>query len=481
MNEQKNAKEPSVLKKDLRFILWALLVVVGLVIAWNVYGFVSNLVASWSVTSLPGVAIIEPTPTPVENIINEETEEEQPQAAVPQASTTGPQAQPWDGASRVTVLLIGLDYSDWRGNIGPPLSDTMILLTIDPLTRTAGMLSIPRDMWVNIQGFDHGKINTAYQLGEAYQLPGGGPGLAMETVEGLIGVPIDYYAQVDFTAFVYFIDQMGGLKVDVPSDLRVDIYDDPKGKIWIRAGVQTMPGDHVLAYARARGTMGGDFDRAQRQQQVVMAIRQRILDFSLMPTFVQNAPEMYAQISSGINTNLSLDQVLQLAWLAQDIPVENITNRIIGANAVQMGRSPNGLEILQPIPDQIRIIRDEVFAQGQNTGPLAYEGMDALTLMKAEGASVKVLNGTPFAGLAGVTGDYLTSLGVNVVAVGDADGTGYDYTSVYDYRGKPYALSYFKELLGLNTFRIHGRYDQESDVDVTIILGADWANNNPMP
>jgi len=481
MNKQKNAKEPSVLKKDLKFILWALLVVVGLVIAWNGYSFVSNLVASWSVTSLPGVAIVEPTPTPVIEEESGEIEEGQPEVAPPPSTSTGPQAQPWDGASRVTLLLIGLDYSDWRGNSGPPLSDTMILLTIDPLTKTAGMLSIPRDMWVNIPGFDHGKINTAYQLGEAYQLPGGGPGLAMETVEGLIGVPIDYYAQIDFTAFVYFIDQMGGLKLNVPYDLRVDIYDDPKGKFWIRAGVQTMPGDHVLAYARARGTMGGDFDRAQRQQQVVMAIRQRILDFSLMPVFVQNAPEMYAQISSGINTNLSLDQVLQLAWLAQDIPIPSITNRIIGADQVQMGRSPNGLEILQPIPDQIRIVRDEVFAQEQNTGPLAYEGKDSLTLMKEEGASVKILNGTPVAGLAGRTGDFLASLGVNVVAVGDADGTGYSFTSVYDYSGKPYALVYFKELLGLNTFRIHGRYDQENDVDVTIILGADWANNNPMP
>ena len=211
------------------------------------------------------------------------------------------------------------------------------------------------------------------------------------------------------------------------------------------------------------------------------SIRQRILDFSLMPTFVQNAPEIYAQISSGINTNLTLDQVLQLAWLAQDIPVENITNRIIGPDQVQMGRSPDGLEILQPIPDQIRVIRDEVFTQEQNTGPLAYEGKDSLTLMIEEGASVKILNGTPAGGLAGRTGEYLASLGVNVTSVGDADGTGYDVTSVYDYSGKPYALVYFKELFGLNTFRIHGRYDNESDVDVTIILGADWANNNPMP
>ena len=479
MDEKNNAKEPSVLKKDLKFILWAILVIVIGVVAWNVYGFVSNLVASWSITTLPGVAIIEPTPVPI--IDNQTGEEEQVAAPPPSTAPIGPQPEPWDGASRVTVLLIGLDYSDWRGNAGPPLSDTMILLTIDPLGKTAGMLSIPRDLWVSIPGFDHGKINTAYQLGEAYQLPNGGPGLAMETVEGVLGIPIDYYAQIDFTAFVYFIDQMGGLKIDVPSDIRVDIYDDPKGKIWIKPGIQTMPGEYVLAYARARGTMGGDFDRAQRQQQVVMAIRQRILDFSLMPTLIQSAPEMYAQISSGINTNLALDQVLQLAWFAQEIPVENITNRIIGAQQIQMGKSADGLDILKPIPDLIRAVRDEVFAQGQTTGPLAYEGKDSLTLMKEEGAAVKILNGTTVPGLAGTTADYLRSLGLNVIAAGDADGSGYSNTSIYDYTGNPYALVYCSELFGLNTYRVHGRYDSESDSDVTIILGADWAGNNPMP
>lgn len=481
MTDENNAKEPGVLKKDLKFVLWAILIIVLLVIGWNVYGFVSNLVASWNITSLPGVAIIEPTPVPIAEEQPSETEEQPVDAAAPAPSTTGPQAQAWDGASRVTLLLIGLDYSDWRGNTGPPLSDTMILLTLDPITKTAGMLSIPRDLWVSIPGFDHGKINTAYQLGEAYQLPGGGPGLAMETVEGLIGVPIDFYAQVDFTAFVYFIDVMGGLKLDVPYDLRVDIYDDPKGKIWIRQGVQTMPGEYVLAYARARGTTGGDFDRAQRQQQVVMGIRQRILDFSLMPTLMQSAPEIYAQISSGINTNLTLDQVLQLAWFAQDISVENITNRIIGPDQIQFGKSPDGLDILKPIPNQIRTVRDDIFAPSQVAGPLAYPGRDTLSLMIEEGAGVKILNGTATAGLAGYTGDYLASLGVNVVAVGDADGTGYSNTSIYDYTGNPYALIYLKELFGLNNFRIHGRYDNESDVDVTIILGADWATNNPIP
>ena len=88
---------------------------------------------------------------------------------------------------------------------------------------TAGMLSIPRDLWVSIPGFDYGKINTAYQLGEAFKLPGGGPGLAIDTVERLIGVPVQYYAQIDFSVFVSFIQEIHGIKIDVPYEIYIDI------------------------------------------------------------------------------------------------------------------------------------------------------------------------------------------------------------------------------------------------------------------
>src|SRR5690606_1108907 len=121
-------------------------------------------------------------------------------AAEPLQVAAGPSAQPWDGASRVTALVMGLEFRDWEaGEV--PRTDTMMLVTLDPLSNTAGMLSIPRDMWVSIPGFDNAKINTAYYLGEIYKLPGGGPGLAMKTVEEFLGVPIDYYAQIDFYAF----------------------------------------------------------------------------------------------------------------------------------------------------------------------------------------------------------------------------------------------------------------------------------------
>ena len=82
---------------------------------------------------------------------------------------------------------MGLDYRDWEAGEGPPRTDTMILLTIDPLTKTAGMLNIPRDLWVSIPGFEYGRINTAYPLGIAFDVPGGGPALAMQTIESLAG------------------------------------------------------------------------------------------------------------------------------------------------------------------------------------------------------------------------------------------------------------------------------------------------------
>ena len=144
------------------------------------------------------------------------------------------------------------------------------------------MLSVPRDMWVNIPGFDHGKINTAYFLGEIYNLPGGGPGLAVQTVEEFLGVPINYYAQVDFQAFVDFIDEIGGVDIHVKDELVVDPL-GPGNTIRLYEGVQTLDGATALAYARARYTDDGDFGRSQRQQQVIMSVLDNILNFYSLP------------------------------------------------------------------------------------------------------------------------------------------------------------------------------------------------------
>jgi len=463
-----------------RIITIIIFLVIAVVLAIFTYQTTTSLVSTWEITNLPGLAVNIPTPTQEAGI----EKEENPPVVLPDepAVPSGPAPEPWDGASRVTLLLMGLDYNDWRAGEGPPRTDTMMLLTIDPLSLTAGMLSIPRDLWVNIPGFEYGKINTAYQLGEAYDMPGGGPGLAVDTVERLIGVPVQYYAQVDFTAFVRFIDEIDGVKINVPVEIYVDVYDDQKeGGVWIHEGVQTLPGDLALAYARARNSEGADFDRAQRQQQLVIGIRDQLLRWDLLPKLVSKAPVLYQELSSGVNTNLSLDEVIQLAWLAQQISENSIYKGVIGKEQIVFGKSPDGLDVLKPMPDQIRILRDQIFTLPTEVSPIAANGADAQELMVQENAQLSVLNGTNTVGLAGLTGEYLQNLGANVEDIGDAAEKPYPYTVIYDYTGNPYTVKFFVELMNISNFRIFSRFEPEKGVDVTIILGNDWISNNPMP
>jgi len=465
---------------------WILLGV-GLILAIALFIFLRGFVACWQLTSLPGlpptncgVAAANPQTTPGVNA-----------EGTPVAPTisSAPQVQmppPWDGASRVTILIIGLDYRDWLAAQespeiqGPPRSDTMILLTIDPISKTAGMLSIPRDMWVNIPGFGYGKINTAYYLGEAYKLPGVGPGLAIKTVENFIGVPIQYYAQIDFGAFTQMIDEIGGLDIEVSETITLDpigqhntIYDLPPGNYHF-------DGAHVLAYARARYTEGGDVDRARRQQQVIFAIRDKILSLGMLPTLVAKAPALYQELSTGIHTNMSLDDAIKLGVLGMQIPQENIKKGVIDYTMMTIGVSPDGLDIFKPIPDKIRELRDEVFGGGA-LSPMA--SGDLTTLLRDEGARVAVLNaGSGIPGLAQSAADFLTSQGMNVVVIGNpiehpefpisyyADG----YTTVVDYSGKPYALRYLMSLMGLGSGQIQLKYTPNASADVVIFLRGDW-------
>lgn len=388
-----------------------------------------------------------------------------------------PTPQPWDGASRVNLLLMGLDYRDWEAE-GPSRTDTMILFTIDPETRSAGMLSIPRDLWVYIPGFDYGKINTAHYLGEAYQVNGGGPGLALQTVQLFLGIPIQYYAEVDFYAFERFINEIGGVEIDVPEEISVDPL-GPGNTVILQPGMQILDGPTALAYARNRDTAGGDFDRAQRQQQVILAIRDRILSFELLPTLIGKTPTLYKDLRSSINTNLTLEQLIRLAWLAQQIPPENITRSAIGTDQVTITISPDGLDILQPDPDAIRLLRDQVFT---TTGPIqpAATAANPEALRQAESATVSVLNATYTPGLAAETSDYLRTKGINVVLIDNAQEAA-AATVIIDYSGKPYTVQYLVQLLSIDPSNIFSRFDPNRQVDIAILLGDDWASNNTLP
>ena len=446
---------------------FAVLAVITAIVAFSI---ARDLFKSWTATDIEGI--------PVEASNGNSNNNNGPTVPMDQQlQPDGPNPDPWDGKSRVTVLVMGLDYRDWEGG-DPPRSDTMLLFTLDPLTNTAGILSIPRDLWVNIPGYDYAKINTAYFLGEVNRLPDGGPGLAVETVKQFLGVPINYYAQVDFSAFVRFIDEIDGVKITVEEPMTIAILGSNK-KVELEPGTYTLPGDHALAYARNRKTDGGDFDRARRTQQVIIGVRDRILDFKMLPTLVVKAPVLYNELSAGVRTNMTLDQVIKLAWLVQQIPSENIKQAVISPDMVQSAFSADGQDILIPIPDEIRLLRDEIFSSAGAVGPAAIS-QDDTQLMQAEEARISVQNGTTTEGIASRTAEWLRSLNLNVVDETNADQL-YDATTIFIYSGKPYTVRYISSVMGLENPRVYNRYDPNAQYDIAVVVGADWANSNNMP
>jgi LCP family protein required for cell wall assembly len=349
------------------------------------------------------------------------------------------------------------------------------------------MLNIPRDMWVNIPGFGHGKINTAYSLGESNKLPEGGPGLAVKTVEQFIGVSIQYYAQVDFNTFVQFVDRIGGIEVYNDENLLLDPVGDGKKIRLTCCDMRPLNGIKALAYARCRyesqGCSGGDFGRAKRTQKVILGIRNKVLDPANFPTLITQADDFYNEFSAGIRTNMPLDVAIQLAVLAKDIPIASIEQGLIDTSMVAFDNVVVGGEdesVIKPLPDKIRVLVEDLFTTAGALSPLAAQG-DPTALMQDDHARVRVLNGSFSPGLETNTGNYFLAQGMQVVEVRTADQT-YDRTVIVLYSPKLYTLKYLQTVFGITeNALIRIIPDPASMVDVEVRLGNDWANNNPIP
>jgi len=446
-------------------VLAGAFVVAGLLSIYLVYSAVRDLAASWSGSGLPSFSVLRDSGAGT--------------AGGRATATVAPLEQlpdPWQGNERVTVLLMGLDYRDWESGDGPPRTDSMMLATVDPVSQTAGMLSIPRDLWVEIPGYGHGRINTAYFLGERDRLPGGGPELAVRTVETFLGVPINYYVQIDFTAFERMVDELGGVQIKVPAEISVDPI-GPNNTVVLEPGVQTLSGPVALAYARNRHTDGGDFDRAQRQQQVALAIRSQILRLNMLPTLIAKAPALYNDLAQGIRTDLSLNQMIQLGLLALQIPPENVVQGVIAPpEMVTLEKVTYGGEeadVLKPVPDQIRLLRDQVFAATSAIGP-SVSVEDPAVAAQSEAAKVAVLNGAGEEGLASRFADALTALGFQVTEIGNADRMDYPTTRIVDYTGNPYTAQYLVDLLDLTQSQVLFQTTPGSEVDLALVVGYDW-------
>ena len=273
-----------------------------------------------------------------------------------------------------------------------------------------------------------------------------------------------------------FIDHIKGIKVTFDEPYTID----RRGKwntVTLEPGTYVLDGEYALAYARDRKSEGDDFDRSSRQLEVILLIRQRILKFDMLPTLVLNAPAIYEDLSSGIRTNMSLNQVVQLAWKATDVRLWDIDMVVIGPEHITFGQSPDGLEILIPIPEKIRLLRDKVFGNEGVLSPTEVD--DTLTLVQEENARITLLNASYQPDLAERTAAWLGDQGFNVTATGSAPST---TVSTIDLQGTtPHALSWLVEAFRMTTGHIDYRYTPDADADIVLTLGDDWANNNQMP
>jgi LCP family protein required for cell wall assembly len=269
---------------------------------------------------------------------------------------------PWDGTSRFTVLVVGLDRRPGETGLAYR-TDTMMLVSIDPTNGTLGILSIPRDLYVAVPGYSEPqRVNTPMVLGEIRQ-PGSGPQLLMQTVQYNLGIRVNDYVAVDFNTFVTLIDTIGGIELDVPYTINDPLYPDMNygyDPFYITAGVHQLDGRTALKYARTRHG-DSDFRRAQRQQAVIYAIRDKILAADMLPQLIIQAPTLWNQLSSGISTGLQFDQIIQLALYLKDIPLENMQTGVINEQYTMGYTTSDGASVLVPDRANIGPLMVEVF------------------------------------------------------------------------------------------------------------------------
>ena len=325
-----------------------------------------------------------------------------PLANAPIGATPGAeQASPppgWTGTDRLNVLLLGIDSRD--ESAPTQNTDTMIVLSLDPVNKTAAMLSIPRDVYIDRPGVLVDKINAAYAVG--------GPDLSRRVVEDLLGIRLNAYALVDFDAFTKIVDSVGGVVIDVKRPVRDESYPTPDygvERLDIAAGPQLMDGQTALRFARSRHD-SNDYGRAQRQQLVVAALRTRFAEGD----FLRGLPALVDRVGSAVQTNFDPANVIPLAQFGTGIDGSNIRSEVL----YPCGGSYPHCELWYSggdggfylIPDRAKI-RDLAAA-------LFYDPQ-----VKSEGASIEVRNAGARNGLAQTIADRLTERSFTVANVTD--------------------------------------------------------------
>lgn len=367
-----------------------------------------------------------------------------------------------EGDGRINVILTGIGGANHPGGT---LTDSIMVVSIDPSNKTYTMLSLPRDLYVKVNGYQAGKINEVYANAEKKGKGKGGE--ATKAVVGeLLDLPIHYYLNVDFEGFAKFVDTLEGITINVEKAIYDPTYPDKKmigyDPLRIKAGNQKMNGELSLKYSRSRhGSAGGDFDRSKRQQQVLQAIQ----DKALSAGFLTNPKKILDTLSilgNHVKTDFSPIELERLTNIAKTLDRSKTISKVMadGPSGELYADSSSGTFYLYPKGDNylnIRRIAHEIFTDPD---------------LKRENAKIEILNGSKISGVALTLSDTLKSYGYNVTKVDKTFST--ETTTIVDYssNSKKNTLDFLKTKLKAPI--ITKNKVSSTTADIIIILGNDY-------
>lgn len=355
-------------------------------------------------------------------------------SAVALNKTVDPYQLKGEGDGRVNVLLLG---KGGEGHEGGELTDSIMIASIDPINTTATMLSIPRDLWVKPSGLWAMKINAVYVSAKNQVLYKNSKDTAAAETAGInaietvvqdyMGVPIHYYAMVDFTAFRDAVNNVGGIDITLEEPYSDATYGDAYikyGALKLPAGTTHVDGSMALAYARSRhGDERGDFGRGEHQQKVITGIKDKVLTLGTFanPTKIT---ALLDTLGNHVSSNFSISDLTRIYDIAKQLNNTNISNvdlAMTGSAVVTTGNI-DGQSIVRPVAgvdnyDAVRAFVRTHLKDGY---------------IVKENPSIIVLNGSTKSGAAQKRADELTGYGYNVIQVADAPTKNFTSTRLVD-------------------------------------------------
>ncbi len=372
-----------------------------------------------------------------------------------------------ESSGRCNILLAG-NSADDPGHDGANLTDSIMVISLDMKNKTAFMLSVPRDLYVNIPGNGYSKINATYPDGQAqgFSQTGyakGGMGLLEKTVSESFGIPISNYALVDYSALKEAVNAVGGISVNIQSDDPRGLYDPSIDYathgplVKLTNGTHTITGEQALDLARARGDAYGsygfsasDFERTQNQRLMVLALKSKVASSSTLANPIKLG-ELFDAIGNNIHTDLTAGNVRRLYDLFKGVPNADIKS--VGLNKVTLSGQQNvNLLANYATPTHESALIPSAGVGNYSQIQLYLKQLTSSNPVVREAANVVVLNGGNTTGLASAEGQVLTAKGMDVSATGDAPSAQASNAIIDNSTGKaPATLSALKTLFGVST------------------------------